>query len=138
VYSHDLIAKKKAPIASWFIAFCFSVNCNLDISSNTIGCTAFCCFSAGSLFLKLLKVLKRTNAELNKTYECVTAFLHKEDIQKGDKLSSITAKYVVETWMKLSKQLLKEEIIKDTINNTIRVFHQDNEQNRTKIHSSQG
>ena len=61
------------------------------------------------------EALKGTNEELNKNFEDVTAFIYEEDIQK-DTMSSITAKSMVETWMKQSMQDFKEDIMKDMAN----------------------
>jgi hypothetical protein len=51
-YSQDLMAKKNVLIASWHIALCVSVACKWAISQMTQQGRAFCCFSAGCLFLK--------------------------------------------------------------------------------------
>ena len=53
-YSHDLHAKKKAPIASWAIAFCRVVTAAVTMVERTQLGRAFCCFFLGSSFRKAL------------------------------------------------------------------------------------
>ena len=59
-YSQDLHAKKTAPVASWPMALCVSVDLLLATSATTERGTAGWCFLFGSLFLKALYNLDRS------------------------------------------------------------------------------
>ena len=48
------------------------------------------------------RVLKGTDAELNRNFEYVIAIIYGEEIQKGDATTNFVAKALAEIWIKQS------------------------------------